>query len=196
MTGDMGYTDYREALALPENYKPADVIRNYKKRMKQLLIEISENKQADDKRDHYLLLMAQLNAAFYILRDRQRGETYLHEREEVMRMEEEWRETAAKHIPGDEDALRRRYDQALRNFLAKYMEEFVLEAGRDPECVENSGWDSIHERLAGRILRQYRQQRYHEIHERLPYFEVSAPDINWDSRAAFVEELLEGSLPE
>lgn len=196
MTGDMGYTDYREVLALPENYKPADVIRNYKKRMKQLLIEISENRQADDRRDHYLLLMAQLNAAFYILRDRQRGETYLLERNEVMRMEEEWRTATGKGDAGEEDALRRKYDQALRNFLAKYMEEFVLEAGRDPECVENSGWDSVHERLAGRILRQYRQQRYHEIHERLPYFEVSAPDIDWETRYSFVEELLEGSIPE
>lgn len=194
MTDDLGYVDYREALTLPEEYKPADVIRNYKKRMKQLRIEISENQQANDRRDHYLLLMAQLNAAFYILRDRQRGETYLREREEVMGMENEWRTAAGKNAGGEEDALRRRYDQALRNFLAKYMEEFVLEAGRDPECVENSGWDSVHERLAGRILRQYRQQRYQEIHERLPFFEISHPEIDWEGRAAFVRELLKGSV--
>ena len=192
MTDDLGYVDYREVLILPELYKPADVIRNYKKRAKQLLIEISEDQKAAEKQDQYLLQMAQLNAAFYILRDRQRGETYLREREEVMGLENEWRSLAEKG-GGEEDAMRRRYDQALRNFLAKYMEEFVLEAGRDPECVENSNWSSVHERLAGRILRQYRQQRYQEIHERLPFFEISQPEIDWEDRNRFVEELLKGS---
>ena len=193
MTDDLGYVDYREVLILPELYKPADVIRNYKKRAKQLLIEISEDKKAAEKQDQYLLQMAQLNAAFYILRDRQRGETYLRERDEVMGLEREWRDLTEKGATGEEDTLRRRYDQALRNFLAKYMEEFVLEAGRDPECVENSNWSSVHERLAGRILRQYRQQRYQEIHERRPFFEISQPEVDWEERGRFAEELLKGS---
>lgn len=189
MTDDLGYTDYRSILDLPEQYKPADVIRTYKKRMKQLVIEISEKEAENDLRDHYLLLMAQLNAAFYILRDRHRGEVYLREREEVMQLERDWRDIADDRDLSKLDAARRRYDQALRNFLTKYMEELMLEAGRDPECVENSGWSSVHERLAGRILRQYRQQRYHEIHERLPYFEITAPDISWEERDRFVKAL-------
>ncbi len=196
MTDDLGYTDYRVILDLPDQYKPADVIRNYKKRMKQLLIDISDNEHSNERQEYYLLLMAQLNAAFYILRDRQRGETYLHEREEVIRLEEEWRGASATGDAGSEDQLRRRYDQALRDFLSKYMEEYMLEAGRDPECVEQSGWCAAHEQHAGRILRQYRQQRYQEIHERLPYFEISHPEIVWEERAGFVEELLKGEPQE
>ncbi|MFA7692945.1 MAG: hypothetical protein GX117_03245 [Candidatus Hydrogenedentes bacterium] len=192
MSTDLGYTDYREVLALPERYKPADVIRNYKKSIKQLRIEISENEQADDLRDHYLLLIAQLNVAFYILRDRQRGEEYLQQREELIALEETWRSVAATGSMEEQDRARRSYDQSLRNFLAKYMEEYLLEAGRDPDCMEHSGWNSVYERLAGRVFRQYRQQRYHEIHERLPYFEVSTPTIDWEQRADFVATLLEG----
>lgn len=189
MTDYPEYTDYRLILELPDSYKPADVIRNYKKKIKQLTIQISEDPHVQEKQDHYLLHMAQLNAAFYILRDRNRGETYLREREEVIRLEEEWRASASANRE-DEDALRRRYDQALRNFLTRYMEELVLEAGRDPECVEHSGWSSIHERLAARSLRRYRQQRYHEIHERLPYFEISPPEVDWGERKGFVNQLL------
>ena len=156
MTEDSGYVDYRTVLDLPENYKPADVIRTYKKKMKNLVIEISQTKVTQEQRDQYLLLMAQLNAAFYIFRDRARGESYLRERDEVIQLEEEWRTVTGD--PAKSDVMRRRYDQALRSFLAKYMEELVLEAGRDPDCIESSGWDAAHERYAGRILRQYRQQ--------------------------------------
>lgn len=189
MTDDLGYIDYRTLLDLPDNFKPADVIRTYKKKMKSLVIEISESKITQEQRDQYLLLMAQLNAAFYIFRDRQRGEAYIKEREEVMRLEEEWRAVGVDSEKSD--ALRRRYDQALRGFLARYMEELVLEAGRDPDCIENSGWDAAHERYAGRILRQYRQQRYHQIHERLPYYEITPPVIDWKERSTFVDNLLE-----
>lgn len=191
MTEDTGYVDYRTLLELPENYKPADVIRTYKKKMKNLVIEISQVKVTQEQRDQYLLLMAQLNAAFYIFRDRARGESYLRDRDEVIQLEEEWRTLTGD--PVKSDAMRRRYDQALRSFLAKYMEELVLEAGRDPDCIENSGWDAAHERYAGRILRQYRQQRYHEIHERLPYYEITPPVIEWAERAAFVDNLLGGT---
>ena len=189
MTEDSGYVDYRTLLELQEHYKPAVVIRTYKKKMKHLVIEISQSKVTQEQRDQYLLQMAQLNVAFHIFRDRERGETYLRERDEVIRLEEEWR--AVAEDPEKSDPLRRQYDQALRNFLAKYMEELVLEAGRDPDCMESSGWDAAHERHAGRILRQYRQQRYHKIHERLPYYEVTPPVIDWAERALFVDNLLE-----
>ena len=195
MTDDLGYIDYRTVLALPDPYKPADVIRSYKKRMKQLLIEISENEHAHERQQQYLLQIAQLNAAFYILRDRERGERYLQARDEVIRLEQDWRGTEEGTVPEEEDKLRRRYDQALRDFFAAYMEEYVLEAGRDPECVEHSGWNPSHERHAGRILRQNRQQRYQEIHERLPYFEISPPEIAWEERASFLDTLLKGDTP-
>ncbi len=192
MTEDSGYIDYRTIIELPDSYKPADVIRSYKKKMKRLVIEIGEGKIDQEREDHYLLLMAQLNAAFYIFRDRQRGETYLRERDAVIRLEEQWQAVADE--PDESDAMRRRYDQALRNFLAKYMEELVLEAGRDPDCIENSGWDAAHERRAARVLRQHRQQRYHKIHERLPYYEITPPTIDWVERASFVDSLVGGAL--
>lgn len=190
MTDDLGYVDYRTVLDLSDNYKPADVIRSYRKKMKRLVIEISESEVSEEKHHQYLLTMAQLNAGFYILRDRQRGEAYLRERAEVMALEEQWR--AAGDSPEKTDALRRRYDQSLRNYLTKYMEELVLEAGRDPDCVEHSGWDAAHERHAARVLRHYRQQRYHQIHERLPYYEITPPQIDWDERESMVYELIDG----
>lgn len=188
MTEDSGYIDYRMVLELPEKYKPADVIRTYKKKMKNLVIEISQSKVAQEQRDQYLLLMAQLNAAFYIFRDRQRGETYLRDRDEVVALEAEWQQVAQDVEKSD--VMRRKYDQALRSFLARYMEELVLEAGRDPDCMEQSGWDAAHERYAARVLRKYRQQRYHKIHERLPYYEITPPSIDWSERATFIDDLL------
>ncbi len=193
MLDDMGYIDYRAVLELPEEYKPADVIRTYKKKMKQLVVEISESNISDEKMNHYLLLVAQLNAAFYILRDRERGEAHIKSRAEVIRLEEEWRAAGGDAEKGDN--LRRRYDLALRTFLATYMEELVLEAGRDPDCVEQSGWSAAHERHAGRVLRHFRQQRYHEIHERLPYYEITPPEINWETRGAFVAQAIAGGRP-
>ncbi|MCK5861706.1 MAG: hypothetical protein KAH38_04425 [Candidatus Hydrogenedentes bacterium] len=189
MTEDSGYVDYRILLELPERYKPADVIRTYKKKMKKLVIEISQREVSQEQRDQYLLRMAQLNVAFHIFRNRQRGEIYLRERDEVIRLEEEWHAVAAE--PKKSDILRRQYDQSLRNFLAKYMEDMVLEAGRDSDCIEHSGWDAAHERHAGRILRQNRQQLYHKIHERLPYYEITSPAIDWTERSFFVDNLLE-----
>ncbi len=190
MTEQSGYIDYRTVLELPDNYKPADVIRTYKKKMKRLVIEINDKKIDREQEEQYLLLMAQLNAAFYILRDRQRGEAYLQERDAVIALEQEWR-AVAEDDPAQSDTLRRRYDQVLRNFLAKYMEELVLEAGRDPDCMEHSGWDAAHERLADRVLRQHRQQCYHGIHERLPYYEITPPVIDWEERAVFVDHVIE-----
>ena len=189
MTDDLGYIDYRAVLELSDGYKPAVVIRNYKKKMKQLIIEISERADSEEKRSQYLLTMAHLNAAFYILRDKSRGECYLRDREELIQLEEQWRESAASVEASD--ALRRKYDQALRNFLTRYMEELVLEAGRDADCVENSGWDAAHERHAARVLRHYRQQRYHQIHERLPYYEITRPSISWEERERFIQCLVE-----
>lgn len=194
MGDDLGYIDYRDILDLQDHYKPADVIRTYRKKMKHLRIEMTQEIMTEEQWTRYLLLMAQLNAAFYILRDRQMGEAYLAERNRLMQMEQTWRDAADE--PDACDTLRRQYDQALRSFLTRYMEELVLEAGRDPECLENSGWTPVHERHAARALRQYRQQEYHQILERLPYYETTPPIVDWKERAAFVNHLAVGGAGE
>ena len=186
---DKGYIDYFTVLELPEDCHPGDVRRKYKKAMKDLVMEISRAELTADRRDKYLLAMAQLNAAFYILRDNALREQYVEDRQRVMALEEEWRQAAGKSLE-EADGLRRRFDQALRHFLSVYMEELILEAGRDKECVENSHWDPYHERHAGRVLRHHRQRQYNEIHERLPYYDVTQPKIDWDERRRTVAAIL------
>ncbi|HPO16113.1 MAG TPA: hypothetical protein PLI09_21940 [Candidatus Hydrogenedentes bacterium] len=186
---ETGYVNYFEILELTEDCKPGEVRKEYKRRMKDLVIEIHRTKLTEDKRDKFLLDMAQLNAAFYILRDNDKRERYVADRKNVIGLEEEWRQTAETN-PDKADALRRSFDSALRHFLSTYMEELMLEAGRDPECVEASNWDPYHERHASRILRQYRQRLYHEIHERLPYYDVTKPEINWEERTHTIARML------
>lgn len=186
---DAGYVDYFAVLGLDAACKPGEVRKEYKRRIKDLLLSIQKTKMNEATRDQYLLDMALLNAAFYILRDNDRRGTYVSDRERAIRLESEWRE-AAEHGGADSDNLRRQYDGALRHFLTTYLEEMVLEAGRDSEAVEASGWDPYHERHASRVLRHHRQRLYQEIHERLPFTEVSKPEINWDERQRTVERLL------
>lgn len=186
---DAGYVDYFAVLELDAECKPGDVRKEYKRRIKDLLLSIQKTAMNEAKRDQYLLDMALLNAAFYILRDNDRRATYVEDRERAIRLESEWREAAA-HAGAETDNLRRQYDGALRHFLTTYLEEMVLEAGRDAEAVEASGWDPYHERHASRVLRHHRQRLYQEIHERLPFTDVSKPEINWDERQRTVERLL------
>ena len=75
---------------------------------------------------------------------------------------------------------------------SKYVEEMMLTAGHDKECVEHSHWDEAHERHAFRILRHYRQGLYQKILERLPFAEVTRPDIDWDERRRTVLGILAG----
>ena len=189
---DERYVDYFAVLGLQSECKPGEVRRQYKKLMKDMVIEIARTEITNTLRDQYLLRMAQLNAAFYILRDNALRETYQTDREQVMRLEQEWQDAVEKHKgQGAEcDTLRRSFDQAVRNFLSLYMEELMLRAGRDKDCVEASHWDMHHERHAGRILRHHRQQLYHKIHELLPFYDVSKPEIDWDSRAQLVQAVL------
>ena len=190
MASDSGYVDYVAVLGLDPEFKPADVRRVYRKKIKDLLIEISQVQVTEERRNRFLLAIAQLNAAFYILRDKDRCEKYLAERARVMQIEEEWRAQADKTEASDR--YRRQFDQALRDFLSVYMEELMLEAGRDPECVENSNWDAAHERHASSVLRHYRQQLFHEIHERLPFYDITQPSVDWDERSRFVASIIAG----
>lgn len=195
MQDDLGYIDYFAVLGLDETCKPGEVRKNYKQEMKNLLIEISRTQITPEKRDKFLLDLATHNAAFYILRENDLRDRYTEDRRRVMALEEQWRDAVAQaeRDPAQEpeaERLRRAYDGAVRHFLSRYLEELPLEAGRDPQCVEASHWDMAHERHAGRILRHFRQRRYHEIQERLPYAEVTKPVIDWDERARTVRSIV------
>ncbi len=185
------YIDYFSVLGLDEECKTGDVRKNYKKMMKDLILEIHSSEVTPDRLDQYLLSMAKLNAGFYILRDDERRNAYIEHRKKVIQLEKQWCETWEKDPTSpDADRFRREYDRILRDFLTKYMEELVLESGRDKECVETSNWDSHHERHASRVLRHYRQKLYSQIHERLPYYDVTQPIINWSEREQTVKQIL------
>ena len=187
---DQGYVNYFEVLGVPADCKAGEVKRTYKKKMKELVNEIARTKLTEEARDRYLLRMAQLNAAFYILRDNARREQYVHDRDEVIELEDTWRQAAGSGAENAEK-LRRQFDGAVRHFLSVYTEELILEAGRDQDCVEASNWDLAHERHASSVLRHHRQRRYHEIHERLPFVEVTRPEVDWEERQRTVSALLD-----
>lgn len=193
MTDDKGYVDYFEILGLDESAKAGDVRKNYRHHMKELVMEIARVEITEERRSRYLLDMAKLNAAFYLLRETPTRDAYWSLRNEVIELEQQWREAADRGL-AEVDALRRSYDGKLRHFLSRYVEEAMLEAGRDKECVEASNWDAAHERHASRILRHYRQSLYQQILERLPYYEVSAPNVDWDERRRTIAAVLSGNI--
>jgi hypothetical protein len=184
-----GYVNYFEILGLDETAKPGEIRKNYKQMMKDLVMEIARVEITEERRGHYLLEMAKLNAAFYILRDTAGREAYWNTRQELIRLEDEWIQ-AAEAATTETDALRRSYDMRIRHFLSRYIEEAMLEAGRDKECVETSNWDPAHERHASRILRHYRQNLYRQLLTRLPFSEVTRPEIDWNERAQTVRAML------
>mgnify|MGYP002682170631 CR=1 FL=1 len=125
-----------------------------------------------------------------VLRENDTREAYWSERQALIELEQKWRDTVAANEP-EADTFRRQYDGRLQAFLSKYCEEWMLSAGQDKECVENSNWDAAHTRHASRILRFYRNDLYQKILERLPYAEVTPPSINWTERARFVRGALD-----
>jgi hypothetical protein len=189
MSDDTGYVNYFEILGLDESAKAGDVRKTYRQRMKELVMEIARVEITEERRSRYLLDMAKLNAAFYLLRDTATRDAYWALRNEVMEIEQKWREAAERGLP-DADVLRRTYDGRVRHFLSRYVEEAMLEAGRDKECVEASNWNAAHERHASRILRHYRQNLYQQILERLPYYEVTAPNVDWEERKRTIAAFL------
>ena len=186
---DQGYIDYFAVLGVPEDAKPGEIRNQYKRAMRDLVIEIQRAEITADRRERFLLDLAKLNASFYILRDTQRRDQYVADRKAVMALEIEWRD-AVEAGTATADTLRRSFDAALKHFLSRYMEEFMLAAGRDPECIEASRWDDSHERHASKILRHFRQEQYHQIHERLPYYDITRPEIDWDERERTAREIL------
>lgn len=186
---DSGYVDYFTVLGLGPDAKPGEVRRVYKRKMKDLVNEIAGTEITEDRRSRYLLQIAELNAALFLLRDTEAREVYWAERSALIALEAKWRE-AAETQQGDIDELRREYDRRLKAFLSRYIEELMLEAGRDKECVEASHWNPYHERHASRLLRQYRQRLYQQLLERLPYWEVTRPTVDWTERRKTAAALL------
>ena len=194
MTDDQGYVDYFAVLGLDTTAKPGEVRKVYQRKMKDLVAEIRQVEITEDRRARYLLEMAKLNAALCLLRDAGEREAYWQERDELIALERRWRESAGDDA-AQTDALRREFDRKLRHFLSKYLEELMLTAGRDKECIEASHWDAAHERHASRILRHYRQEQYQRILERLPYYNITPVRIDWAKRRTVVESVLAGKGP-
>jgi hypothetical protein len=184
-----GYVNYYEILEVPEGAKPGEIRNRYRKKMKELVGEIARAEITEGARASYLLEMAKLNAACVLLRDLNRREVHWSERQALIDCEARWKAAIESNDP-DTDPLRREYFGLLKDFLSKYLEELMLEAGRDKDCVEASHWDAAHERHASRILRHYRHRLYQEILQRLPYTDVTPPDIDWEQRKGVVADLL------
>jgi hypothetical protein len=183
-----GYVNYFEILDLGPDAKPGEVRKSYRTKMKNLVAEIAAVEITEDRRAKYLLEMAKLNAGLFLLRESELRDQYWRERQELIELERKWRETAESGT--DTNELRKSYDARIRSFLSRYVEDAMLAAGRDKECVETSHWDAAHERHASRILRYYRNGLYQTILERLPFAEVTKPEIDWIERQTFVSSVL------
>jgi len=188
-----GYIDFFSILGLDENARPGDVRKVYRKRMKALVSEIARAEITEQSRVRYLLDMAQLNAALLVLRESGPRDEYWNERKALIALEDKWREAVDASDDGAE-MVRREYIGRLQSFLSRYCEELMLAAGQDKECVEHSHWDNAHTRHASRILRFYRNDLHQKILERLPYVEVTPPEIDFEERRRFIAGVLaEGS---
>ena len=187
---DAGYVNYFEVLGISESAKPGEVRNAYKRKMKSLVHEIARVEINEKRRARYLLDMARLNAALCILRENEIREAYWDSRDELIRLENEWR-TAVEQGNSETDALRREFEGKLRDFLSRYVEEQMLTAGRDKECVMASNWDEAHERHAYQILRHYRHRLYREILERLPYHAVTPPNVDCNERVNTIASILQ-----
>jgi hypothetical protein len=187
-----GYVEYFAILGLSPDAKPGDVRKAYKRKMKDLVMEIARVQITEDRRARFLLEMAQLNAALCLLRDTDSRDAYWHDRQQLIDLENRWRE-AVEQQSTEAEPLRRDYERRLRDFLSHYVEDLMLTAGRDKEAVEASNWNRAHERHASRILREYRNLLYQQIRQRMPYHDVTRPQVDWDERRATVAALTKES---
>ncbi len=186
---DLGYVDYFDVLGVGESAKPGEVRKAYRLKMKNLISEVRRVEITADLRSQYFLEMAKLNAALFILRDTDERDVYWNERSALIALEEKWRE-AEKSGRDEGEAVAREFDRRVRAWLSKYLEDMMLAAGRDKECVEASQWDRAHERHATRTLREFRHRQYREILKRLPFVDVTTPEIDWDERRGMVASVL------
>jgi len=191
MASTAGYVNYFETLGLADGANPGEARKVYKRMMKKLVQDIARTEITPDKRSAFILDVARLNAACFVLKDKDRREVYWAEREALIAMEAEWRALDESDTAAQEK-IRGAFDSRIRSFLSRYVEEMTLTAGQDREILEASRWDDAHARYATSLLRYYRQHLYNDILERLPYHEVTKPKIDWDERQSTVEELLGG----
>ena len=98
---DSGYVNYYHVLGLEDEANPGEVRKTYKRLIKKLVQDIAQQQITEAKRDEFLLEMAKLNAAVYLLRDKKRREEYWSLRGELIALEQEW--TAAQGTDGDQD---------------------------------------------------------------------------------------------
>ncbi|GJM27244.1 MAG: hypothetical protein DHS20C16_36590 [Phycisphaerae bacterium] len=186
---DQGYVNYFDLLGVNESAKPGEVRKVYRRKMKDLINEIGRVEVTAELRSRYFLEIAKLNAALLILRDTDEQAAYWSERTALIELEERWR-NAAESGSEDAESIAREFDRRVRAWLSKYLEDMMLAAGRDKECVEASAWDRAHERHAARTLREFRHRQYRAILERLPFVDVTTPEIDWDERRAVVASVL------
>jgi hypothetical protein len=190
---EAGYINYFEILGLDADANPGEVRNTYRKKIKALR-DAAGAATTEDRRAQFILDMAKLNAAAFILRDQPKREAYWQERKALIELEQRWREQAAANAdPEQSDALRREFDSRARSFLSKYVEETMLEAGQDKDVAEGSGWNIFYARYALKLLRHYRHLLYHEILERLPFHAVTPPSIDWEERKRTITTLLESA---
>ena len=191
MASEAGYINYFETLGLENGANPGEVRKTYKKSMKVLLQEIAQVEVTPDRRAQFILQMSNLNAAVYVLKDKERRETYWNERQALIDLEAQW--CALDESDHEQhQKLRSTFDNEVRSFLSRYVQEMSLNAGSDHEVLEASHWDEAHARHATQLLRRYRHDLYNDILERLPYHEVTKPKIDWSERQNTVAELLKG----
>ncbi len=191
MASNAGYVNYFETLGLADGANPGEARKVYKRMMKKLVQDIARTEITPDKRSAFILDVARLNAACFVLKDKDRREIYWAEREALIAMETEWCALDESDTEAHEK-IRSNFDSRVRSFLSKYVEEMTLTAGQDREILEASRWDEAHARYATSLLRYYRQHLYNDILERLPYHEVTKPKIDWVERQSTVVELLGG----
>ena len=118
---DEGYINLFETLDLDESANPGEVRKTYKRAMKNLVMDIARAEITEERRAHFLLEMAKLNTAVYILRDKEMRETYWSARSDLIALEEKWC-AAAETDPDAADDYRKEYDGKLRSFLSRYVD--------------------------------------------------------------------------
>jgi DnaJ-class molecular chaperone len=91
---ERGYVNYFDVLGVATDAKPGEVRKVYRRKMKDLLNEINRVEVTARLKSQYLLEMAKLNAALYILRDTDERDAYWQERQALMQLEARWRDAA------------------------------------------------------------------------------------------------------
>lgn len=191
MAATDGYINYFDTLGLADNANPGEVRNAYKRMMKKLIQDIANTEITPEKRSSFILDMARLNAACFVLKDKDKREAYWLERDALIAMEAEWCAVSDADTK-EHERIRTKFDSRVRSFLSKYVEEMTLTAGQDKEILEASNWNEAHARYATSLLRYYRHHLYNDILERLPFYEVTKPKVDWDERRSTVAELLGG----